>query len=312
MLYKGYKLLAALFILLAFHPIIGQAEENDELGFMGYYISPGVISIKAKQGETINSQMSIKNDTDKPINVICEFKDVEKRENQLIFRDDIPSQLSIAKWASTKQKEIQLKPRSAMELPFDLIIPKDAEIGEHVGVLSIRFKGVEGAQNVSTELLPAVYVLVTDENGNANIRKGWELVTFKADRWNGGPVLFTVRNTGNVHLESTGTIVLRDIFTGKEKTIEIPRENVLKDSEKTISANWKPEDWFGIYDVTIKFSMDGEKVQKIDKIFFVLPLIITIILFIIFVIFTVLPIWIYRLTRKIRKIEKQSTQSTQS
>lgn len=264
------KFLVVLFavVLLLWQNTTVQAEE-----FNGYSVSQMIIKTKGKQGEKINHSLEVYNNTDKTSVVKVDVRDFDLKDKQVHYPKDRPASLSVMKWSTVLNKEFKLAPRQSQKITVDINIPKEAEMGEQVALLGVSFQpeGAAGNVKVATEILPVFYVTVTDQNGNVNLQKAWELIDFQADKVNGGSVQFQVKNTGNVHLESTGSMTIRNMITGREEKKDIPVVNLLPKAEKTIIVDWAPLDSIGVYSVDIQFSMDGERIEAKDLTFWVLP-----------------------------------------
>lgn len=264
------KFLVVLFatVLLCCQTVTVQAEE-----FNGYSVSQMFIKGKGKPGEKITQSFEVFNNTGKTSKVKVDVRDFELKDKQVIYKTDVPETYSVSKWSSITGKEVTLAPNQSSKVTIDVSIPSQAEMGEHVALVGVSFlpEGAEGNVKVATEILPVMYVTVTDANGNINLKKEWDLTDFQADKVNGGAIEFKVQNTGNVHLESTGKITIHNMITGRDTSMEIPMINLLPKAEKTITMDWTPQDSIGVYSADIQFSMDGERFEKQELTFWVLP-----------------------------------------
>jgi hypothetical protein len=244
-----------------------------EKPFNGFYVDQTIMKTTNKQGEASTVTFHVRNESDRSAHVNVSVKDFEMKNKQLLIKKDVPKSFSVSNWTQAKNPSFKLSGGEAKEVKLNVSVPKDAEMGEHNAIVILQFlpdNGQNGNVKIATQIIPVLYVTVTDQNGYVNLIKKWGLTKFHYVKAKDKSYYFEydVKNTGNVHLESQGTLEIKNILNKKEKKIKIPKVNLLPHASKTIAAKWKPTDSFGIYEVKSSFSMDGKKfVNKTVKIY---------------------------------------------
>lgn len=241
--------------------------------FNGFSVSDTIIDVKGKPGETVKARFTVFNDSTNTVKSVVDVRDFDLKDNQLIYKHDVPLNWSVTKWSTIDKESFSLKPKSSKDISLAVTIPEKAEQGEHRALIGLKFTPDTsgGSTKVATEILPVLYVLVTDKNGNVNVNKDWDMDKFTVDRFNGGAFYLGAQNNGNVHLESTGVITLKNALTGAEQKIEIPTVNLLPGARKDITVPWKTAESIGWYKASVKFSMDGERFEEKQVQLFMIP-----------------------------------------
>lgn len=277
---KISKIALCLTLVLSFILLTqGNAGFADEQTHNGYTVTQTIIDVQDKQGGSIHKSFQVKNESDKKVKVKVEVRDFEMKDNQLIFKEDVHEDWSLAKWTQIQESEFILEGSKNKKIDLDIKIPEKAEVGEHVALIAVQFipENAEGTSvgnvSVATEIMPVLYVTVTDQNGNININKEWNLGELTYRKLESGSFLFDfkVENKGNVHLESEGTIRVKNKLTGSSKKIKIPRVNLLSNAEKTIVTEWNPKDSYGYFEVEAAISMDGKKFETRETKVMIIP-----------------------------------------
>lgn len=287
-----------LILLIVLTPQIASAEEYE-----GYYSSEMILNMKGKPGDVITESIRFFNDTPDKTQATFNVMDFIYENNSIIYEEDRPISFSVKKWTSLNVDELVMDSKGYVDIELTVKIPEEAEMGEHMALLEGGFlpaNSLDSEMKIKTEIAPVVYVLVTDKNGKLNLNKEWNLLGIKKDLVNGGHFTYNVQNTGNVHLESKGTMKITNLITKKVVVEEkIPRVNLLPNNSKEILINWNIDELLGVYKADIKFSMDGEKFEETNATLFMLPwLLISIVVITIILILILLKIYINRLKKK--------------
>jgi hypothetical protein len=268
---RGINCLLLIFFLTVINLFPGTVNAEN---YEGYYSSQMILNFQGKPGETISKTLRFFNDTADESQAEFVVRDFIYENNSIIYEEDRPVNYSVEKWAKLNVDNVKLQSKDYIDVEVTIKIPENAEMGEHMALLEGAFipvASMESQMKIKTEISPVVYVLVTDENGNINLNKDWDLLGIKKDVLNGGHFTFSVKNNGNVHLESQGMIEITNLFT-KEKTEEkIPRVNLLPEHNKDILVRWKSDNFIGVYKAVVSFSMDGERFEKTKTTLFVIP-----------------------------------------
>lgn len=248
---------------------VASAEEYE-----GYYSSEMIMNFQGKPGDVVTDTIRFFNDTPSGANASFSMKDFIYENNTVIYEEDRPISFSVQKWSTLNVDDVEVESKGYVDIKVTVKISEEAEMGEHMALLEGAFLPSESADSqmkIATEIAPVVYVVVTDKTGNINLNKEWNLLGFKKDSLNGGHFTFTVENTGNVHLESQGSMKIKNLLSGKVVESKIPRVNLLPKNKKDILISWEKKELFGVYKADILFSMDGERFEKQEVTLFVIP-----------------------------------------
>lgn len=309
------RLVKSLSVLLIFLMMITVLHPFKSYGktFKGYFAEPTIAKVKGKTGETVTQTFTLFNRKNSPVKVKLDIRDFKVSNKQLMYENNVPLPFSVAKWSTFDTKELTLKSNSTKQVSLKIHIPKNAEMGEHPALAIIRFEqphssGKLGNVNVAFQILPVIYVTVTDMNGEVHLTKKWSITDFQINHFNKGFMQYQVKNEGNVHLESSGTVTIHNLFTGKKQKIEIPKVNVLVGVSKKIPVHWDMKDRIGIYKIHSKFTMDGKRFVKKDTMFYVIPW-IPVMIGLAVLIALIVMIWIYLRRLKKRMLEEAKKQA---
>lgn len=195
---------------------------NAQGGGQGLEISPPLLDLKADPGQTIKSEIRVRNVTKDTLVVKAQFEDFvasgEDGQPKILLNPEEKSPYSIKDWLGTTET-VTLAPEQRETIPITINVPQDASPGGHYGV--VRFTGappeLEGT-GVSLSASVGTLILVNvagDVKESASIE---ELFVSKDGKRAGlfeyGPLDFTLRieNDGNIHLQPKGTIQVTNMF----------------------------------------------------------------------------------------------------
>lgn len=258
--YAGIILFAAVMLVA----VEAKAVPAGSLEASGISISPAVIEVTAKQGETVETEVMLRNVSGEEQVVEMRVKDFEKHGDQIVFLEEpVDPKFSVAAWAEVIPRgPIRLLPKKWVTARVIVRVPRDAEVGEHVAAVNVRTvqpkKQIQGTgMGVLTSLSVAFYVKVTDLQGKMNVVKDWKLNWVKGARWNGGRYVLSLTNTGNVHLVSEGKLKIHDWLNNQ--TVEEPLlyTNFLPGVTKELAVEWKNPKRLGYFQAEIEVTLDG-------------------------------------------------------
>lgn len=256
---RGVGILGLVALLLA--PQFVSAQQAGQ----GLEITPPRINLDADPGDTIETEIRIRNVTDQALVARAQYNDFvagnEEDGNPKILLDEEaeaePSPFSIKEWISTIP-EVTLEPNQQEVIKVTLSVPGNASPGGHYGV--IRFTGTPPEVDSSAVSLSAsigTLVLVTvsgDIQEQASIA---ELYTSQNNDRRGifeyGPVTINTRikNDGNVHVQPTGNIVVTNMFGQTIGTMSLNETNgnVLPESIRRFENTLDKKLLFGRYKI---------------------------------------------------------------
>ncbi len=225
-------------------------------GPIGITITPLKYVIDANPGESFRKEITVINPNDYVLNVRPEFQDFKVTgENEIQWvPNDVENPYKMTDWIYINSNVISLKPRGEAKLPFTINVPRKARVGGHYA--AIFFTAVmETEGNVGS--VPRVGALII-LNVAGDVKKTGELVKFSSPLLvSSGPVdfKFTFLNTGTTHYESSGQVVLTNIF-GQKTTLASEKKFFYPDIKRDTATKWDKKYPVGIYLVRASMS-DG-------------------------------------------------------
>lgn len=258
-------------------------------GTQALEIAPPVLVLTADPGQTIKTQISLRDVANNDLLVTAQVNDFvaagEDGTPKIITHPSGVNPYSIKSWIATFPK-LLMKPRQIVNVPVTIKVPADASPGGHYGVL--RFSGTAptlGGQGVSLSASLGSLMLVTV---NGDIKEKLSVAEFSANTegarstfFNSAPIHFVTRlkNEGNVHEQPIGQIRITDMF-GKNVAnlnVNLPPRNVLPSSirrfesplDSTVIGNKR---LFGRYHAALKVTYGKtNQLTTADMYFWVVP-----------------------------------------
>lgn len=261
-------------------------------------ISPPVVNLSGDPGETVKTQISIRDVADVPLVVTGQVNDfVASGEDgipKLLLDDGEESPYSMKSWYSPLSK-LNLEAKKIENLTVTINIPKNAAPGGYYS--TIRFTatapGVEGNGVALSASLGALILMRVNGDATEKLSVA-EFSTIDSNEktawlFESAPVNFLLRtkNEGNLHEQPVGQATIKDMFgnTVGLVNINLEKRNVLPSSTRKFEA---PLDkavigdrmLFGRYtaDLVVTYGTNGSKVTA-SLSFWVIPwkLILTVI-----------------------------------
>jgi len=249
----------------------------------GLTISPPILELETKPGETYNQIIKITNPTNNLIEVYPQVMNFrasgEGGEPAFYPATEEEANFSLAQWIKFNQSKVALTPEQVVEFNYSIEVPKDAEAGGHYGVIFFATQPPKAEEDQSQiSISSMIGSLILAKVPGTIIEKGF-LESFKANRiYLKLPATFQVRisNLGNVHFKPRGDITIKGMFGGESDKIQLnqARGNVLPDSIRKFEEKWNPEKIIiGRYTADLRV-VYGESEKTLDGqvVFWVLPL----------------------------------------
>jgi len=269
------KYLFILTILLVFSlPVLAQE------GGLKMTLTPPLIKNNMNPGETWMSTVKMVNNNKEKLVVYAEIKDF--RSNGSGGVEFIPDEESegqgshsgfLKQWMEVQEGPYEIAPYSSIEIPFQIKVPETAEPGGHYAAILIGTKpqGELKGSGMSISSMISSLVLITI---SGDVVESGRIREFSTDKtyYKTPKVKLKLRfeNTGNVHLQPKGNIIIRDMFGNEKGNIDINKDtaygNVLPGDIHTWEFAWEGEASIfkmGKYSATINVSY-GEKVVEVD------------------------------------------------
>lgn len=252
-------------------------------------IAPPVISLSANPGQTVGGEISLRDVSQTNLLVKGQVNDFvadgEDGTPKILLEEGETSPYSMKTWISSLP-QLTLKPRQIERLPISIKVPENAAPGGYFAVIRFTATPPElGGQGLSLSASLGALVLLR-VNGDA--KEGLQVEEFtttkngtKGSLFESTPITFVQRlkNTGNVHEQPAGQIVVSDMFGKKVASVNVnlPPRNILPQSirrfeqpfDKSVIGNMF---LFGRYTAELKVTY-GEKKQVLTSktSFWVIP-----------------------------------------
>lgn len=252
-------------------------------------IAPPVIYLSANPGQNIKTQIFLRNISKGNLIVSGQANDFvaagEDGTPKLLVNNDQPDPYSLKAWVAPPTN-LLLVPKEIKTMAITINIPANASPGGHYGV--IRFTAtppeLQGTGVSLSASLGALILLTV----NGNIKEQLSVKEFSvnhngktASLFQSGPLNFLERfsNTGNIHEQPTGQVVITDMFGRKFAAVNVnsPPKSILPQSirrfeeplDSTVIGNKK---MFGRYHANLKVTYGTNKQQLASTItFWVIP-----------------------------------------
>jgi len=270
---KKYLLSLFICILLA-SPAL--AEE----GGLKMTLTPPLIKNNMNPGESWMSTVKMVNNNKEKLVVYAEIKDFRDNGSggvELISTEESNGEGShsgfLRQWMEVQEGPYEIAPFSSVEIPFNIKVPETAEPGGHYAAILIGTKPVDVVDGTGMSISSMISSLVLVNIAGDVIEDG-KIREFSTNKsyYKTPEVKFKLRfeNTGNVHLQPKGSIVINDMFGNKKGEIDINKDtaygNVLPGSTKTWEFDWEGESGIlkmGKYNATITVYY-GEETAEVD------------------------------------------------
>ncbi len=320
--------LASFFIIFSFLPNPLQAADENP-GF-GYTVGPPVVEYTAERGQTVNGVVKVNDYSPIEVTLYPQVADFAAKDEtgQPTFYDANPnSKYSLSSWIKFSEEPVIFAIGELKAIPYQIVVPEDAEPGGHYGVLFFSTKSPnnvkEGEAKVVANMKVGQLILVTVPG---EIKTEGIVETFKTKHfWNFFPqvkysnekffnfshnidFITRIQNVGNVHFKPAGKIEIKNLFgqkVGSEVVNEI-KGNILPDSTRKFDNTWKAK-WyqFGYFKANLDLSYGTPEQSFQDRTgFLIIPWWLIII-----VILVILLLWRMLAKKKKRKKEQLNNKS---
>jgi hypothetical protein len=261
-------------------------------------VAPPIINLTADPGQTINTQIIVRNISNGELSIVNEINDfIAADENgapKVIIDEEIDNPYSLKAWIEPI-KELKLASKKTEKLNVTIRVPKNASPGGYYG--AVRFSGIpsslEGTGvSLSASIGSLLMIRVSGDTKQEmaveefyTSHKGYNSSVFE-----GKPIDFSVRlkNNGNVFEKPRGQILIYDMFNNliAAVNVNLSSSNVLPDSvrkfDQTLdSATLGTRMLFGQYTAKLKMTYGADYKQTVETelTFWVIPytLILTVI-----------------------------------
>lgn len=249
------SIVTQLFVLFSFVP-------NGALASTGLTIQPIKISETIDVGESASGYISLTNASNDAIKVELDVEDFVPTAGttNINFVGRAEGNTTVRDWISVDSPEsFVFEKGETRNIPYKITTPPNAEPGGHFGV--IFFKASELKQSGQLKIGTRVGVLVFVTVPGNQLQKG-KILDFSAPFLVQGrsvPFKINFENTGTVHFEPKGTIIVKNIFGKEIANVPVSGQSVLPTGSREILVNLESESFLiGRYTASVSL-IDGEK-----------------------------------------------------
>ena len=242
----------------------------------GLSIQPVKIDETITPGNSLTGQILLQNASDGPVNVDVSEQDFipNAGADSIEFVGRTEGVTSVRDWINVQGgTSFTLKIGEQKEIPYTITAPLNAEPGGHYGVVLFNatpIASTTGSLKVGTQVGMIVLISIP---GN-HLEKG-NILNFTAPLFQqSGPIPFGIKfqNTGTVHFEPKGSIVITNMLGQKAGEVPITGQVVLPSSVKDLSFIWNPSFAIGQYKAAATvIDGDGNALTTQTVSFWVVP-----------------------------------------
>ncbi|GEM_PF-3740884 len=213
-------------------------------------------------GSVIHDSVRVINSSDQEALAALDAVDGETTKVGGVFglRNSEEPKKEIGLWTKVESEEVELKPKESKIIPFTISVPKNAEVGDHIGGLVVykKQKSIPGEGSIGFQVVGRVgvrvYLTVKGEK-ILSLEAGDIRSEKKDDKY-----VFTwkLENTGNVRIVPILSLYAENKITGNIIAFELPSASELNPSVSTeIPIVWEnpPQGWYNLH-FTVEY---GEK-----------------------------------------------------
>lgn len=299
-------------------------------------ISPPLVEVKSDPGKLEKVSIKVTNLSSGELLVKNQVNDFgaknESGEPNIIFDDNQNEPYSLRNWVEAPAP-FKLASQQSRVVEFKINVPTNAEPGGHYAVF--RFTGQAPELEQSGVALSASIGSLILLRVSGNVSEQANLVSFysasrpqfsKSGFFENGPIGFVerVQNNGNIHVQPTGTITIKDMFgrqvaslrvNGEPASKQNPPRSVLPKSIRKFEQIYDKKWLFGYYSATLDLTY-GSTNQTLRGTtgFWVIPYKLVLLALLIVVVLVLLARWLLRRYKAhvVKQIQKSQEQNNGS
>lgn len=282
-LHKLSIALVAVFVLslVASAPVLAQVANLEEIqrAAVGLTAIPPRLgddgTLTAKPGETIQTEVRVRNSSEKPIRVGSLVEDFIIGEDG---RTPVPvvattdSRWSLAKWIELADVERIVPAGGSQTIPVVIHVPENALPGGRYAMImheprvsaasDTQTGQTAGQTGVTQRVGTLVYLRVEGDVKEEAFLRNIKIPSFM--EFGPVPITFSVENLSDIHIAPVTSIVIKDAFGLEKGKITVPSQNIFPYTMREFTANWDRVWGFGRYSAEIIVEY-GEKHQVVTE-----------------------------------------------
>lgn len=270
--------------------VVSFAKAQPGIGGQSLEVSPPSQEISVNPGQTIQVKSKIRNRTSAQVTINARLEDfiASGDAGQVALTDKGP--WAVTNWATLSPTTFTLDPNETKEVVASVSIPSTGAAGGRYGsfVFAIAGKATPGNAALSQEIA-SLFLLDISGPKDENVT----ITSFTAPKFlEFGPVPFVLnyKNSGNVHLKTSGVIAVTDMFGRKVADVVQVGMNIFPGSERKVDVKWDTKMLAGKYTAFAIISTGGTKNKTITATtsFIVFPVRIAVVVVLVIALFYVL------------------------
>lgn len=244
----------------------------------GLSIQPLKVTQILNPGESVSGVVQIVNAGDNAVNMETKVEDFVPLAGtyQIQIVQRAPGVTTVRDWITLDApRSFVLEKGAEKNITYTIKAPSDAEPGGHFGVALFKASELPGnGQQLKVGTQVGMLILVTVPG--SHLEKG-NVLGFKGPRFvKKSPINFTIKfeNTGTVHFEPKGTIVITNMFGKEIGKVPVGGQAVLPTGVKDLvaSVNFDKILW-GRYKANLKmFDGEGNELTAKSIVFYAFPI----------------------------------------
>jgi hypothetical protein len=250
----------------------------------GLEISPPVIELTANPGQTVTTNIGVRNVTAGVLFATADVNDFgagsdENGNPKILLDESGETRYSLRYWVQPLPS-LTLAPQELQNTQVKIVVPANAEPGGHYGV--VRFTATAPSMHGTGVALSASVGALVLLRVNGAITENLSVVQFGATQnekfasfFEHGPLTFVVRlqNNGNVHEDPQGSISITGTFGEKVASVAVNTigGNVLPASIRRFESTMSNKQLFGHYTAHLDLTYAGSKTVIAAASFWVIP-----------------------------------------
>jgi plastocyanin len=242
-------------------PVRASAASSD----FNIQVSPSPLVVSLTPGQTQTATLTVRNFSTHSENLKPAIRGVHSTDGteKVSLTDTLPA--DIGSWMSFAPASLTIEPGQSQQLTISFDTPHNVGFSYPVAI-SLTSDRSAGQSSTGAAIKPQVVVFTLININRADAKSGMEITSFTSSksRYTFLPATFsvTVKNTGNVISQPSGTIFIQHSASDSTPITTIPINKgggyILPGTSRTFTASWT--DGFPVY----KTSPDGKKNLKWD------------------------------------------------
>lgn len=262
------------------------ARASDESEQLVVSINPSEQDLELKPGRSHDASVTVYNVGKIPFEFEVEAAPYQNANDA--YDPDFASENNYTKlknWIYFPEKHFSVEPDHAVEVKFQVNVPKDVVGGGQYAAIIIRTIDPNADAGAPVQLVAQLASILYGHVEGGEKQESGELVKYSLPSLMLGSEFKSTaifKNTGNVDFRVTETMSIRDLFTNREimnpasasetgQPIGTIESTVLPGTSRTINMHWAGAPQLGFFRVTQTISYLDQD-QTIEKIVFICPI----------------------------------------